>query len=166
MTWGYAIVITNMWMIADERGTSILKVSRGWSRMTWGSVNLIDNTNNVTPCTRRRDKMWDVFKKSIWDNILFCYLCFCFALVIEYYLSNNERVGHRKSFDLQLIGIRKPGYWHQFSPHNPYVIDINLCLCFNTILFSKSYIVTWQIQLLYIKYCIIIIRIELWVPLL
>ena len=98
--------------------------------------------------------MWDVFKKSIWDNILFCYLCFCFALVIEYYLSNNERVGHRKSFDLQLIGIHKPGYWHQFSPHNPYVIDINLCLRFNTILFIKTYIVTLQTQSLYIKYCV------------
>ena len=113
--------------------------------------------------------MWDVFKKSIWDNILFCYLCFCFAVVIEYYLSNNERVGHRKSFDLQLIGIRKPGYWHQFSPNNPYLIDINLCLHFYTILFTKGYI-PWQTQSFYDKDCVMILRSlqigsELWAPL-
>ena len=74
-----------------------------------------------------------------------------FSVVIEYYLSNNERVGHRKSFDLQLIGIRKPGYWHQFSPNNPYVIDINLCLHFYTILFTKGYI-PWQTQSFYDKH--------------
>ena len=52
----------------------------------------------------------EMYLKRVFE-IIYCSATYAFfALVIEYYLSNNERVGHRKSFDLQLIGIRKPGY--------------------------------------------------------